>query len=192
MKNNFQIIASLLDLQASTEVSKESVKALTKSRQRVIVLARAYDHLYASKDLTHIGARDYLTSMVSGYAVELSAGSKNISLALAIEEITLGSDQAGSCGQIVSELISNSLSHAFPDGRSGTIEISLHRANENSICLAVSDDGIGLPAHFDIEQENALGLKFVSVYAQKLGGELNVGDGAKTVFQVSFLESLAA
>jgi two-component sensor histidine kinase len=127
-------------------------------------------------------------SVVNGYKKELAGAAKDISFVLSADEITLRGNQAISCGQIIGELIANSLTHAFPGDRSGSVEVSLRRRNAATIELAVADDGIGLPENFDPMRADTLGMKLVSALAQQLGGELGIGNGTKTSFQITFPE----
>ncbi|MDP6786604.1 MAG: PAS domain-containing protein [Rhodospirillales bacterium] len=180
VKNNLQVISSMLSLQAGAETDSRSIEALNDSRRRVLVMARIHESLHQSDDLASINARGYLDRIVGDTKASSGEDAKDISFRLDIDDIVFGMDQAIPCGQIVSELLFNSLKHAFPDGRSGTIEVSL-RQKGKKIELAVADDGIGLAAEFDPRQSKSLGMKLVHALTLKLSGvvEFNGGDGTR-------------
>ena len=121
--------------------------------------------------------------------IESSEGlSKDICTGIDADDITLHVDHAVACGQIVSELLSNSLNHAFPKTLSGTIEVSLHRRDGSMIELVVADDGVGLPEDFDLEQTETLGMRLINALAMQLSGVVNVESSGGTRVQITFPE----
>ncbi len=106
-----------------------------------------------------------------------------------MDDIIIDVDHAVACGQIISELVSNSLKHAFPNGQSGTIEVSLHRRDEGRIELTVADDGKGLPGDFDLKQAKTLGMRLVHALAMQLSGVVNVDGSGGTRVHITFPEN---
>lgn len=192
VKNNFQVIASLLDLQAGREKTKEAADALKVSRTRIIGMAKAYEHLYRSEDLAHVDARDYLRSIVNDIRSGTTGGYENISIDVDVDHVSLDGEQAYSCGQIISELITNAFKYAFPENRPGVIDISLHRGDGGMLELTVADNGVGFAEDFDLAKTETLGLKLVSIFANKLGGHLILDDQGEKRFHITFPEKAAA
>ena len=188
VKNNLQVISSMLSLQASTETDDRSLKALEDSQRRVKVMARIHENLHQSSGLTSINGRDYLSTVVEDTIASSGHDAQRISSRLDVDEddIIFDVDQAVACGQIVSELLSNSLKHAFPNGRSGNIVISLHRRDGGRIELTVADDGEGLPENFDLEQPETLGIRLVHALVMQLNGAANVDGSVGTRVQITF------
>ncbi len=188
VKNNLQVISSMLSLQARTETDERSIKALQDSQRRVKVIARIHESLHQSDDLASINARDYLNTLIECTIASSEQDPQRISCRLDMDEddIVFDVDQALACGQIVSELLSNSLKHAFPNGRSGNIVISLHRRDGGRIELTVADDGEGLPENFDLEQPETLGIRLVHALVMQLNGAANVDGSVGTRVQITF------
>ncbi len=188
VKNNFQVIASLLSLQAGTKAGAEAAEVLNDSRQRVIAMARAHEHLYSSDDLVRVNARDYLTSVIDGVGSAENPAPRSITIETDLEDILLDGDQALSCGQAVSEMLSNALKHGFAGGRPGKVLVSMRRTDKGNIELTVTDDGVGLPADFDLARTTTLGLRLVDGFAAKLGGGLSVESEGETRLVIHFPE----
>ena len=168
VKNNLQVISSILSLQAGAETDDRSRGVLKESQRRVKVMARIHENLHQTDDLTSINARDYLNTVVGDTIASGGHDAQRISSRLEADDIVIDVDQAVACRQIVSELLSNSLKHAFPDGQSGTIEVSLHRRDEGRTDLTIADDGKGLPEGFDLEQAETLGMRLIHALAMQL------------------------
>lgn len=186
VKNNFQVIASMLMLQANAEKDSKARDALLVGNSRVMAMARVHEKLYGSADLANINAREYLESIVGSVMDGRGENHKNISCDFRIDDVVLSGDQAIPCGLLLNELITNALKHGFPDGRSGTIVVSLHRRDGDRLELAVSNDGESLPDDFDLQTITTLGVKLVSAFAMKLAGEVTVGNQEGTRFSVTF------
>lgn len=188
VKNNFQLIASMLGFQAETMKDRKAGKELKQARHRIIAMARVHEKLYSATDLAHVEARDYLENIVTDLIPSDKDNHPEISYTLEIDPITLEGEQAIACGLIVNELVSNALKHGFPKGRSGSVEISMHRRDGGLLELAVADDGVGLPEDFKMETSETLGMKLVSAFAMQLGGEVTVKSNSLTRFQIVFEE----
>jgi two-component sensor histidine kinase len=191
VKNNLQVISSLLALQARQVVSNpEAEAALHDSQQRVRSMALIHEKLYQSQNLAEINLADYIrhlaASMVRSYQ-----GSVEVDLRLALETVALGVDQAVPCGLILNELITNALKYAFPEGRHGTLWIDLDGRTDGKVRLRVADDGPGLPPHLDIRQTPSLGLQLVNSLVVQLQGTLEVARVDGTEFRIAFPYHLA-
>ena len=189
VKNNLQVISSMLSLQASTETDNRSLKALEESQRRVKVMARIHENLHQSDDLSSIDARDYLNTIVEDTIASSGDDRQRISSRLDVDDIIFDVDCAIACGQIVSELLSNSQKHAFPNGQSGNIKVSLHRRDGGRIELTVADDGKGLPDNFDLEQAETLGMRLVHALAMQLSGVVKIDGSGGTRVQIAFPEN---
>ncbi len=167
VKNNLQIISSLLRLQSSYIKNDQLSEMLKDSESRIEVMSLVHEKLYLSKDLASIDSYDYIIDLVNEiYSFyEISA---NIKLNLDIEHIFLDIDLAVPCGLIISELISNSLKHAFPNNRQGELNVSFSlNENDNNIKLVISDNGIGFPGDVNFKNTNSLGLQLVTNLVEK-------------------------
>jgi two-component sensor histidine kinase len=170
VKNNLQVIQSLLRMRARTLPEGEAKEAIETTGERVHAMAMVHERLYQMKDLASLELEGYLRDMFNG-AVSSSSALGRILLDLDCEGISLTLDRAIPFGLLVNELLSNSLKHAFPNGRSGTIGISVRRI-EGAVRLTITDNGIGLPAGFEPDKGNSMGLKLAISLAQQLGGKL--------------------
>jgi two-component sensor histidine kinase len=190
VKNNLQIVASLLSLQASRTPNREVVDVLRDTRNRVRSMALLHDMLCRSGNLARINFADYVRELC--VQLQRSSGPANAGVRVESQVTFLGLtlEQAMPCGLIISELVSNSLKHGFPEDRRGRVMVELQTADEQHLVLCVRDDGIGLPSGFDLTGATSLGLKLVSNLVGQLGGQLVVerppdgGAAFRVVFQV--------
>ncbi len=185
VKNNLQIVASLLSLQSRKVKSPESLSLFQESMDRVRAMALIHENLYRSESAAAIGAVDYIRRLANDLMAAYALRAGNVSLKLDVADVPLTPDTAFPCGLIINELVSNSLKHAFPEGRSGTICIDLQRDGE-ALALTVADDGKGLPEGIDAASGGSLGLRLVRNLASQLGGALEVASGPGTRFTVRF------
>ena len=185
VKNNMQVICSLLDLQAGSTDDPKVVALLDDSQSRIRTMALIYEQLYLSEGLSRIGMQDYLQNLVGQIGrSQLMAPPPEI--ALDAERIALSLDRAIPCGLIVNELTRNALEHAFPGRPPGQIRVSFRLHAPGQATLEVNDDGIGLPSDFDIREIDSLGLSLVQELTSQLGGILSVRSGQGTAFAVHF------
>lgn len=185
VKNNLQIISSLLKLQ-SQYISDEQARALfANSYNRVKAMALLHEKLYRVSDLALINAADYISSLTAELFSSYSLSAKDIDLKQQVDEIWLDIDTAIPCGLIITELVSNSLKYAFPSSCRGEVCIQL-LIHEQQLTLIVSDNGVGLPPDFEIEEAESLGLQLVSNLAQQLSGSLEIDSSGGTCFQIAF------
>jgi two-component sensor histidine kinase len=187
VKNNMQVISSLLKLQAET-IKDESLRSAFKdSQNRVRAMALVHEKLYQSKDFTHIPFRDYLQSLIRYLYQSYTPKAGTIELTSEIEELPLAITHAIPCGLIVNELLSNALKHAFPEERTGAITIGLRSPEPHTYELTVSDDGIGLPEAIDPHTTQSLGLHLVTILAEdQLKGEITVEREGGTRVRITF------
>lgn len=183
VKNNLQIISSLLNLQARSIVHPDALTAFKDSQSRVRSMALIHEKLYQARDLARIDFGAYVRELA---AYLLRAYQKNdapIRLHIDIHDIFLSIETAVPCGLIISELVSNALKHAFNAGRkTGAIEISLQPDTKKTYILQVRDDGVGFPPHLDFRQASSLGLRIVNILAEQLGGAISLHNDAGAVF----------
>ncbi len=186
VKNNLQVISSLLNLQASQIQDNKTLQALRDSQVRVRSMALIHEKLYRSKSLEKIDFGEYVQSLTNDLFRSYQRKTGIINLQIHVDEIFLPLDQAIPCGLILNELVTNALKYAFPDGRNGTICVELLKESENMISLRVADDGIGLPNDLDIRTTKSLGWQLVNNLIQQLAGTLIIENAQGTTCNITF------
>jgi PAS domain S-box-containing protein len=185
VKNNMQVISSLLRLE-SHRIDHPTTKAvLTDMQNRIHAMALLHEALYRSENVDRVDLASYLKAIGNRLCTSLHIGSA-IKFQLDVSPFDLSLDQAIPCGLIVNELVSNSLKHAFVGGQGGHVRIQLQVGADEQLRLGISDDGVGLPADFDIRGSARLGLHLVADLTQQLKGTLEVGPGPGARFLVTF------
>ncbi len=185
VKNNLQIVSSMLNLQMGQIADPQARDLFQESQSRVRSIALFHEKLYQSKDLARMDLAGYLKGLTTGLFATYGADPNQVSLSLRVEDVSLGVDAALSCGLIVNELISNSLKYAFPAGRHGAIRIELH-AEGPRVTLEVADDGVGFPPGVDLRNPSTLGLRLISILAEQVRGTLALDRSAGTRVVLSF------
>ncbi len=185
VKNNLQIISSLLYLQSNKVRQSECVKLFHESQNRIRSMALIHEKLYQSKDISRINLRDYLNSLTAELVQSCQSGNL-ISLELDLENLLLSVEKALPIGLIVNELFSNSLKYAFPEFKKGIISISMKRFDTDKYILNYNDNGIGLPDGFDLNMHSSLGLRLVSNLVKQLDGELEISSNNGAHFGILF------
>ena len=187
VKNNLQIISSLLRLQAGRVEHPAARAVLTDMQNRIRSMALIHEHLYRSKTLAQVDLSSYLTQLCTQLFHALAAPSGAVQLKFALAPVSVEADQAIPCGLLVSELVSNSLKHAFPEGRAGEVRVELQPVpGGEEFCLRVADNGIGLPSGLDPARLTSLGLRLAPDLARQLGGQLVIVPGPGAGFEVVF------
>jgi len=191
VKNNLQIVSSLLSLQSGYVKDRQTFDVFQESQNRVKSMALIHEKLYRSDDLAKIDFSEYIRSLCADLVRSYSSNSRGVRLDLDVQEVFLGLDAAISCGLIINELVSNSLKHAFSgdpglSGSPGRIRIEFHRSDSGSFSLAVSDNGCGFPPGIDFLQTESLGLQLVRVLTEQLGGSIELDRTAGTKFLITF------
>lgn len=190
VKNNMQIITSMLKLQASNITDPATVSVLNESRNRIRAMALVHDKLYGSKNLSQIDVREYTSLISRNLQQSYGTGDGKIKITIQIDSIFFGVDMAIPYGLTLNELLTNSFKHAFPEGRDGWIKISLSVAPDRSYTLVIEDNGVGLPAGFNVGSGDSFGLKLVrSIVENQLKGSLTAeSTDTVTRFTVTFKE----
>jgi two-component sensor histidine kinase len=186
VKNNLQVISSLINLQMRKLEAGDNRDALEECRARVQAIALIHEKLYQSNDFSRIPFSEYASSLASSVFQANRSSTTKVQLDLAIDDIQLPVDQAIPCGLILNELIGNALKHGFTDGRSGTVRVRFERLHGRELRLTVSNDGVELPSGFETQSSPSLGLHLVSTLAGQLGGLLQVQRRPGTSFQLNF------
>ena len=187
VKNNMQVISSLLKLQSAKIEDKKYVDLFKDSENRIRSMSLIHEKLYQSKDFANVDFNGYVKSIANDLIRSYAVAPDKIRLNTKIEDVSLGLDNAIPCGLIINELISNSLKYAFPKDREGEINIVLRAINSHEIELTVSDDGIGIPAEMDIRETESLGLQLVQLLAEnQLDGKIEVDRDGGTAFRIRF------
>lgn len=187
VKNNLQVISSLLSLQAAEIADPTTLNALKEGQNRVRSMALIHEKLYQSNDLAQLDFAAYLQSLVNSVFQSYRVKPGQIELKIEAEAIRLDLDTAIPCGLMVNELVSNSIKYAFPQERAGTIQISCGLRPSGQYFISVRDDGIGLPAGLEVSQSPTLGLKLVTSLVYQIEGHLEVESthgGAR--FEITF------
>lgn len=187
VKNNMQIISSLLNLQTRYTNDEEAVNILKESQNRVRSMAMIHEKLYQSKDLSHINFIDYIHSLVSKLFYSYNIKEAQITPVLEIENVNLNMETAVPCGLIISELISNSLKYAFPNEMKGEICVSLKSVGDKYE-LIIRDNGIGLPEALDLNNLESLGLLLVNNLTEQIEGKITINKSHPTQFKITFRE----
>jgi PAS domain S-box-containing protein len=187
VKNNLQVMSSLLKLQSRQIGDERYAEMLKESENRVKTMALIHEKLYQSEDLAGIDLGGYVKSLVRGLFSAYGAEAGRIKLRTEFEDIRLGVNYAMPCGLVINELVSNSLKHAFPDGKGGEIRVAMRAIGENEVELVVSDNGVGIPAGLDFRNAESLGLRLVSMLAEEqLGGQVELDRTEGTRFEIRF------
>ncbi|MFB2838298.1 PAS domain S-box protein [Floridanema evergladense] len=192
VKNNLQVISSLLKLQSGYINDPQTLALFSDSQNRVKAMALIHEKLYQSADLAKISLAEYIHQLADNLINSYALKANNIKLNISVDNLFLDVDTAIPCGLIVNELLSNSLKYAFPDGRSGKIEINFKLLEEQKLYLKISDNGIGLPADFQLEEAESLGLQLVYNLTEQLGGNLTIDSGNGTSFKIIFRPSISS
>jgi PAS domain S-box-containing protein len=185
VKNNLQVISSLLFLQSRKISDPKMAQHFVESQNRVFSMALAHELLYRTEKLSEVQLPVYVRSLVDQIERALKSGEERVSCRVDIEEIQLDIEQLIPCGLLITELLSNALKHAFPDGRSGNVEVMLRR-RDDQMCLKVRDDGIGMPENLDLERAETLGLQLIRALTVQLDGDLEHFRGDGTLIKVVF------
>ena len=182
VKNNLQIIDSLLGLQSAQIADPMTLSILRDSQNRVKSMAAIHQILYESRDFARVNFTQVLDNLTSGLMISYGIDSARIRLRLDAQAILFSMDIAIPLGLMVNELISNALKHAFPEGRSGEIAVLLVAEANGDVELTVSDDGIGIPAGLNIDTSPTLGLQLVRLLSEQVHGTLTIERAQPTRF----------
>jgi PAS domain S-box-containing protein len=186
VKNNLQIICSLLDLQSQNLTDQKTLDVFRNSYNRVKSMAIIHEKLYQSTSLEKIDFVDYVETLTYYLFQSYSTSSDFIKININIEPISLNLDTAIPCGLIINELLSNALKHAFPQLNEGCIELNFKSDTSQKFILIVKDNGIGFANDFDIQKNSNLGLQLVKLLTQQLEGDLEFNQSQGSEFKIKF------
>ena len=186
VKNNLQVISSLLRLQATHIEDPAALEMFNESRHRIQTMALVHEKLYQSESFSRVDFGEYARSLSTLLASTYRDKAARLALKTEIEEVSLGVDIALPLGLIINELISNSLKYAFPNGDEGEVRIGINRVGDDQLQLIVADNGIGFPADVDFRKTETLGMQLVLALTGQIGGSVELRSEAGTEFRILF------
>jgi len=183
-----QVIISMLNLQSEYTKDEKYLKIFKDSQNRIESMALIHEKLYRSGNLAKVDFKDYIRSLTDEL-FRFHGRVNDISFKIEAEDIFFDIDTAIPCGLIINELVSNSLKHAFPNGREGEIKIALRSTDRDEIELTISDNGIGIPESLDFRNTDTLGLHLVTILVEhELQGKIELNRDKGTEFKIKFKE----
>jgi two-component sensor histidine kinase len=194
VKNNLQLVSSLLSLQSRYIQDPKALEAFKDSEDRVRSMALIHEKMYEFKQIGKISFKEYISDLVNHLFKLYAADSKKVELVVKVEEVYLNMDLAMPCSLIANELLSNALKYAFPDGRRGRIEIHLKKVISSkkkpagTFVLLIKDNGVGFPAQIDLKNTHSMGMQIVTSLTRQLNGEIKVDRKGGTAFRIAFPE----
>lgn len=186
VKNNLQVISSLLNLQARNVKDPGTLEVIKESQNRVSSMALVHEKLYQSKNLDKINFAEYVNDLVNSLIRSYQSQSGRVKVSIDVESVALQLDTAIPCGLIINELVSNALKYAFPDCPTPEIKISMQTDAANELKLVIADNGVGISPDFDWRQSRSLGLRLVSNLTRQLSGKLDLLRDEGTAFSLTF------
>lgn len=185
VKNNLQIISSLMKLQSAKSTNEEVRDSLGEAQERINSMALLHQLLYRNNQMSSILFNEYLEGLISQISSSFALTKKNISIKTNFMELELDLDTAIPLGLITNELLSNAYKHAF-NGQEGTITIELSKLVKNTYQLKIADNGAGLPANFDLHSNESLGLDIVCILSEQINAELKIYNDNGANFEIIF------
>lgn len=185
VKNNMQVISSILNLQSSYVKDEYALNLLKECQNRIKTMAFIHESLYQTKNFESVNFSEYVTVLTKNLVHSYSLNSQKIKLILTLDNLFLNLDTSIPCGLIINEIVSNSLKYAFSDNRDGIIFVNL-KTNNNKVSIEVGDNGIGIPESIDIKSTQTLGLQLVDTLIEQIGGTLKLEKTKGTKFIIEF------
>ena len=186
VKNNLQVIHSLLDLQALKIKDPDLVAMLRDSQNRIRSMSMIHQTLYQSHDFAQVEFQQFLGELLPNLMDSYGMVAGHVAMAIEAHHVKLPINEAIPCGLIVNELVSNALKHGFPSGQCGTVRVLMRQDDNHHIELAISNDGLGIPEHQNLERSGSLGLQLVQLLTRQLHGRLDVQRSGPTCFTLRF------
>ncbi|MGD1993980.1 MAG: histidine kinase dimerization/phosphoacceptor domain -containing protein, partial [Anaerolineae bacterium] len=186
VKNNLQVVSSLLSLQSRIVDNPAVLEVLNESQNRIRSMALIHERLYRSEDLAWVDFGVYIRDLATFLIRSYRSHPGPIDLKIEAEGVFLNMDVAIPCGLITNELVSNALKHAFPHGKGGQIHIEIKPQDDRQFTMIVGDDGVGFPAHVDFRNTESLGLQLVNTLVQQLDGTVELRCDGGTEFTIRF------
>jgi two-component sensor histidine kinase len=188
VKNNLQVVSSMLHLQTRSVRDDAALAMFRESRIRVNSMALVHEKLYQSEDLAQVDFADYVRSLANYLHLSHGATASHVTMDVSVQDVSLSIDSAIPCGLILNELISNSFKHAFPEGRGGHVRVDFSQDGGEHLVMTVKDDGVGLPKDIDWRNTESLGLQLVTALVEQLEGSIELLQNGGTEFQIRFME----
>jgi PAS domain S-box-containing protein len=188
VKNNLQLISSLLSLQAGRIDTPAMAEQFAESRNRVRAMALVHENLYRTGSFARINMAGHIRALCAQLMRAYGLQGQAVALTPQVAEVEFDLDRAVAVGLIVNELVSNALKHAFPDGRAGRVKVRLERQEDGMCCLTVADNGVGLPAELEVEQASTMGLQLLRMLTDQLHGSVAITHEGGTTFTIAFPE----
>jgi two-component sensor histidine kinase len=188
VKNNMQVISSLLNLQSNATGNEECRGILNDARTRIHAMSMVHERLYHSKNLVKIDFAEYLDFLAEHLFQFCQVKPDLVGLEMTLAKVFLDINSAVPAGLLLNELISNALKHAFPAGRKGVVRIGLKLGSEGTIEIKVADDGVGLPEGLDFRKSESFGMQLINLLAGQLEATIDLDRTAGTAFTVTFRE----
>ena len=186
VKNNLQVVSSLLGLQSRVVADEQTRKMFQESQNRIHSMALLHESLYQSDNLARVDFPEYIRQLAAHLFHSYGIPAERIHLRTDLDKLYLNLDAAVPCGLIINELVSNSLKYAFPDGRQGEVRIELREQRDQMATLVVSDNGVGLRSDIDWETARTLGLRLVRTLADQLGARIELKSTEGTRIELTF------
>ena len=186
VKNNLQVISSLLDLQTDCIENEKMQGVFRESQNRIRSMAMIHEQLYQHQNLAQIDFGEYVESLSTYLVQSYQTSARRISLQMNTVPVFLTLEIAVPCGLIINELVSNALKHAFSDGQAGEIRINLQIDRDQRLVLQVQDNGLGFPAEIDFHRTTSLGLVLVRTLVKQIKGTIDLQDNGRTSFTLQF------
>ncbi|MBC7873376.1 MAG: sensor histidine kinase [Ferruginibacter sp.] len=186
VKNNLQVISSLLDLQSMTIADNQASEAVKEGKNRVQSMALIHQNLYSEGNIKGIKTREYISNLLQSLCDSYNISNDKVMVKTQIDDLNLDVDTMIPLGLVLNELVSNSLKYAFKDGRPGELSIVLHKEARH-LLLKVSDNGAGYPEGMNIKDSKSFGMKMIRAFAQKLKAKLDIynSNGAVVEMQIT-------
>lgn len=185
VKNNLQVISSILNLQTAYLKDRSTINLLKECQNRIKTMAFIHESLYQNKDFSQINFSEYIVNLVKNLFYSFETNQQKIKTNFAVEPIFLNLDLSIPCGLIVNELVSNALKYAFDDGREGAVFITLKK-HRDKIKIVVADNGRGIPDSIDFRNTETLGLQLVSTLTEQINGTITMNRNKGTTFEIIF------
>lgn len=185
VKNNLQVISSLLDMQSSSLQDEKAKEALWESMARVRTMAMIHTRLYQSPDLTMVDFGLFIRDLIGNISQSYGRAAVPVEINVDAGEIRLGIDISIPCGLILNELVANALKHAFPEGKEGEINIRM-QSEDSRVVLTVQDNGIGFPESIDLTNLKSMGLKLVNILVRQMNGKIDMQVDSGTTWTITF------
>ncbi|PZV12024.1 MAG: hypothetical protein DCF22_13265 [Leptolyngbya sp.] len=186
VKNNLGVVDGLLQMQARRSHNPEVIETLKESHNRIASIALVHEKLYSSDDLAKINIAHYIADLTAHLFDSYNIHANQIKLVSHISDISLAIDTAIPCGLIINELVSNALKYAFSNRQAGEIQVMLDEQPDQSLCLIVRDNGVGLPEDFDPKQATTLGLSLIQGLVKQLRGTWAIHGQSGTTVTITF------